>query len=182
VALVATVVVAAFAVGWSQLGVATAQGDLDRTQEATKAASAQRAKYADVPKQLAALDAARAAREQALGQDLPWYRLLTDLSLSAPDGTSLTTYTFALADPTAPVAGQDPLALPGIGQVSISGTTTDLAGVTAWLRASAGVPGVAGAVLQSATRVSDRSGSIGFTSSLIITSDALSHRFDRKAG
>jgi Tfp pilus assembly protein PilN len=44
----------------------------------------EQAKYADVPKTVAAIDAAELARETAMADDVEWARTLTDFSLSLP--------------------------------------------------------------------------------------------------
>jgi len=193
-AVVLTVVVAGAAVAWSQQGVSGAQGGLDQIQVSTQALKAQSARYAMVPRQLAALDTARAAREQALGRDLPWYRLLTDLDQAAPAGTSLTSLSLTITDAPAGVgaATLPPLVTAGIGQVSVVGSTGDFEGVTAWLRAVAEVSGLSEATLLGASSTApagsaaapagDGAGTVSFTATLVITPEALSHRFDRKAG
>ena len=57
---------------------------------------AQQATYAQVPQVLGLIDAAATAREQALGKDILWYGLLSDLSLTTPKGVKLDSLTVSL--------------------------------------------------------------------------------------
>jgi Tfp pilus assembly protein PilN len=178
---VSLVVVAGAALAM-QVGVVNASNALEQTQSESAGLQAQKTKYAEVPKVVAQVDAAKVAREKALGRDIPWYRFLTDLALNTPANTTLTSIDVTLTD-QATATGQvpTPLTEPGLGTVTVAGSTRQFADVSAWLTAAGTVHGLSGSTLSSATR-EDTAGAITFNSELIITADALSHRYDRKAG
>lgn len=189
-ALVVVLVAAigAGAVVWSQSQVTVARQELAGTRARTGELQVQEARYADVPRTLAAVAAAKTARERALGRDVLWYRFLNDVALATPATVSLTTMTVALnaGGGAQPTTGADPLAPAGIGTVTVSGTATTYPAVSAWMESIVGVTGLKGVTLQSATRTasstSEASPPVTFTAQLVVTQDALSHRYDRKAG
>ena len=61
-----------------------AERELADVQAQSRQLQAEQAKYADVPKTVAAIDAAELARETAMADDVEWARTLTDFSLSLP--------------------------------------------------------------------------------------------------
>jgi Tfp pilus assembly protein PilN len=61
-----------------------AERELADVQAQTRRLQTEQAKYADVPKTVAAIDAAELARETAMADDVEWARTLTDFSLSLP--------------------------------------------------------------------------------------------------
>jgi Tfp pilus assembly protein PilN len=200
-AVVVTIVLAAGGVAWAQLQVQSAQDLLDMTASRTVVLRQQEARYSEVPRVTAAVASAKAAREAALAQDLLWYRLMSDIALATPSNVWLNTMNVSLATAgTATGAGTDPLAPAGIGKVVVTGTANDPPDVAAWLEAIVRVRGLDGSTLQNLTRSTTAEGSEGsggsgaagaaggsggqlqFTSQIVIVNDALSHRYDRKAG
>jgi hypothetical protein len=176
----------AAAVVWAQLGVSSAQDDVDAAQARAATLATQRAKYAEVPRIDSLLDTATTARQTAMSSDVLWYGFLSDLSLTTPKGVSLTSLEVTLDDTTAPsTPAADPLAADGIGQVSFSGKANHFVDVASWLNAVGSVHGLNGSTLQTATRgaggSAQGSGPITFTSTVKVTDKALSHRYDRKA-
>lgn len=198
-AVVATLALAAGGTVWAQTQVDGAQEALDATTAQTAVLHRQEARYAEVPKLTTALASAKAAREAALGRDLLWYRMLTDIALSAPSNVWLTTLSVSLENgstgagagaaasggrsPSGAQAG-DPLVPRGIGKVTVTGTATTYPDVAAWLEAVVRVHGLDGSTLQTVTRAnaSGSGGGLQFTSQIVVMESALSHRFDRKAG
>jgi hypothetical protein len=176
------VVGCAAATGWAQGRVSAAQGELDAARGRIGVLQAEKAKYAEVPKVTAAVDAALTTRQQAMAADVLWYRYLNDLALATSSSTWLSSMTATLTG-SVPAPGSDPLSPPGIGTLAISGQTTSLPNVGVWLEALDGITGVKGSTLVAATRegLADAGGAVTFGTTSVLTTDALSHRYDRKA-
>jgi Tfp pilus assembly protein PilN len=204
-AVLTTVLFASGGVFWAQSRVSSAQSHLDGTTARSAALRQEEARYAEVPRLTAAVAAAKAAREQALGQDLLWYRLMSDVALATPSNVWLTTMDASLTAtpagaPTGPTGaagsagtagsagaaagGLDPLLPTGIGKMTVTGTADSYPDVAAWLDAVGRVHGLDGSTLQTVTRENATGGSsqLQFTTSVVIVSTVLSHRYDRKAG
>jgi hypothetical protein len=186
-AAVLTVLVAGVgAVGLAQLGVAGAAGDLAATKARHRALEAQVVQYAEVPRTLAELDSARAIRERALGTDVLWFRFLTDLALNTPANADLTSIDIIMRTRTTSTAPSVPLSPSGYGEVKVNGSAAKFTEVAAWLESVSEVHGLTGSLLQSATRGEAGPGTtqnpITYTGTAVVTADALSHRYDRKAG
>jgi Tfp pilus assembly protein PilN len=179
-AVAATLALCVAAVAWAQAGVSSAQDDLDAAQARGTVLRAQQAPYAQVPKVLGLIDEAAAAREQAMASDVLWYGLLSDLSLTTPKGVKLDSLTVSL-DTTAAPPGSDPLVPAGIGQVDFTGKATHYPDVAAWLESIAGLHGLDGSSLQSATTTAAQANVVDFISTIKVTRTALTHRYDRKA-
>jgi Tfp pilus assembly protein PilN len=174
---------------WAQAGVASAQEGLDAAHAQGALLQAEQAKYAQVPRILGLIDDAGAARERAMAEDVLWYGFLSDLSLTTPKGVSLQSLEMTMDDTGATGAAADPLTPAGLGHVTFSGKAEHFPDVATWLEAVGSVHGLDGSTLQTATRgtTGDTSGgtpgggAITFTSSIQVTSKALTHRYDRKA-
>jgi Tfp pilus assembly protein PilN len=128
-----TVLATAAATTWAQLQVGAARDDLAQAQADSDRLRGQQAQFADVPKVLAKLDAARAARSAALGRDVRWYRYLDDLAVATPGSVQLSALTMTLGD--GPQAAANPLEASGLGTVSFAGETTSFPDVAQWLSA-----------------------------------------------
>ena len=166
---------------WAQTTVTAAQGDLDEARSRTTALQAEKAKYAEVPQVTAAVDAALNVREQAMAADVLWYRYLNDVALASSNDVYLSTMAATVAGSVA-AGATDPLSPAGIGTIQISGTAGSLPSVAAWMEALDGISGVKGSILVSATRSGDGgAGDVAFSTTSVLTTDALSHRYDRKA-
>ena len=115
--------------------------------------------------------------------------MLSDLALTTPKGVKLDTLAVSLDAATgaaatavaAVPANTDPLTPGGIGSVSFSGEAAHFPDVAAWLESVATLHGLDGSTLQSATRAAGSGGLVSFSSTIKVTSKALTHRFDRKA-
>jgi Tfp pilus assembly protein PilN len=176
------------AVVWAQAGVASAQDDLDAAQARAAAVKAQQGKYAEVPRITELIDTVTTARQTAMGQDVLWYGFLSELSMTTPKGVSLVSLEVNLDDASQPPGPpNDPLTPSGIGQVTFSGKATHFPDVAGWLDAVGGIDGLDGSALQTANRgdaqasTTTAGGTITFTSTVQVTSRALTHRYDRKA-
>jgi Tfp pilus assembly protein PilN len=166
---------------WAQAGASAAQDDLDSVQAKGAAMRAEQARYAGVPKLLNLIQSAGAARERAMSQDVLWYGFLSDLSVVTPKGITLNGLQASMDKPA---TSDDPLATAGLGTVTFTGTAQHVPDVAAWLDAVAHIQGLDGSTLQSVTRQDASGGGAGtlnFTSTVSVTSKALTHRYDRKA-
>lgn len=155
----------------------------ERAQQATLAAEA--AEYAEVPRVLQQVENAKDARATAMSSDVSWYRYLDDLALAYPKDVWLRELTMAVAATEATVAAApsaDPLATPGIGTIAIAGTSMQHSDVATWLDVLAGTEGFADATFSTTQRNTiDNTVVVDYTSSVVVTADALSHRYDREA-
>lgn len=188
VALVA-VAVGGFYVLESQ-NASQAGQELSQVQARTTALDHQKAQYADVPRTLAQIDAAETARQTAMTDDVAWYRYLNDLSYITPAHTWLTTMSVNVTG-SAPATsgsatgstGTPALSTPGIATIAFQGTAGQHNDVAAWLDAIAKEKGWKDAYFTNSTLgVISNSKVVSFTSSVTVTADALSHRYDRKDG
>jgi Tfp pilus assembly protein PilN len=185
--LAGTVLVAGAVTAWAAHDVSAARDDLQTVTARTAALHAQEQRYAEVPKVLAQVDAATAARQVALGEDVLWYRFLDDLAVATPRNVWLGSVT--VSQSTGVVATtSDPLTPPARGTVTFSGSALHFPDVASWLTQVGAVHGLDASRLQTAARGADvsgaaagKAGTVTFTSTIVITSDALSHRYDRKA-
>ena len=166
---------------WAHAGASAAQDDLDAVQAKGAAMRTEQARYAGVPKLLNLIQAAGAARERAMSQDVLWYGLLSDLSVTTPKGVTLNSLQASMDKAT---TTNDPLVPSGLGTVTFTGTAEHVPEVAAWLDAVAHMHGLDGSTLQSVTREDAGDGTAGtlnFTTTVKVTSKALTHRYDRKA-
>ena len=180
-AVAAVVLLCVGAALWAQAGASAAQDDLDAAQARGAAMRAEQARYAGVPKLLNVIQAAGAARERAMGQDVLWYGFLSDLSVITPKGITLNGLQASMDKAT---TTNDPLVPAGLGTVTFTGTAEHLPDVAAWLDALAHVHGLDGSTLQNVNRENasgDGTGTLSFTTTVNVTSQALTHRYDRKA-
>jgi Tfp pilus assembly protein PilN len=184
--VVVVVALCAGATLWARSGVTSAQNALQITRNQTRDLQQQQTRYAEVPKVNAELELARAARERALGADVLWYRFLTDLAVNTPEGTVLSSVTVTMTGATTAVTtGADPLSAAGLGTVKVSGQARRFTDVAAWLDAAGKVNGLTSTQLQSAARSGgDSAGAeskVTYAGSAVVTTTALSHRYDRRA-
>lgn len=163
-----------------ELAVAQAETSRLKTEEA---------KYAEVPRIIAEVDAAKDARGQALATNVAWYRYLNDLALTYPDEVWLENFTATVAAAggttgaaPVPVAGSNPLATPGIGTVTFTGKALEHSDVASWLDVLAGTEGFADAYFTNSTREQiDGTDVVNFTSQVVVTGDALWDRYESEA-
>jgi Tfp pilus assembly protein PilN len=151
--------------------------------------AAEEATYAEVPRVMAQVDAAETARDQALATNVAWYRFLNDLARTYPEEVWLENLTATVAAPggttgavPAPVAGSNPLATPGIGTVTFTGTALAHSDVASWLDVLARTEGFADASFTNSARTQiDGQDVVSFTSQVVVTADALWDRYENEA-
>jgi Tfp pilus assembly protein PilN len=160
----------------------TAKDNLSAAQAQGNTFEAQKAQYADVPRTLAAIDAAETARQTAMAKDVQWYRYLNDLSYVTPKSAFFITVDVALTPDNGGVV-QNPAAAVGVGTVTVTGAAKAHNDVASWLNAAAREAGWNDTYFTNSEKT-DINGStfVKFTSTANVTDDALSHRYDRKAG
>lgn len=178
---------------WAQAGVSAAQQQVDAAQQRGTVLRAQQAKYADVPRVLGLIDDATTARQKAMERDVLWYGFLSDLALTTPKGITLQTLQVSFDAPggAAATASTDPLTPTGIGHVEFTGQAARFPDVASWLEAVGTVHGLDGSTLKTATSggtsvggtpTGGTGGGVSFSSTVQVTTKALTHRYDRKAG
>jgi len=162
--------------------VDSAQTEVDTAQAQTVTLQADVAKYAEVPAVYASLDALKAQRAQAMSQEIRYSFVLKDLSLSMPSGVWLTNVTVTQqVDPTTVVKGA--WGTPALGTVVLSGETGTLPQVAAWLEALGRQKAYTDPYLTTATQTTGNlPPGYTFTSSVALTSKALTNRYANKAG
>lgn len=187
-ALIVVTAACAGAVLWAQAGATSAREEVDAAHARATTLQAEAGKYAQVPGIIGLIDTTTTARQAAMGQDVLWYGFLSELAMTTPKGVSLVSLEVSLDDTAAPSSTQnDPLTPSGIGHVNFSGKANHFPDVAGWLDAVGSVHGLDGSTLQTATRGDSGSGAttgdqpITFTSTVQVTSKALTHRYDRKA-
>ena len=175
--VVAALVLAGAGTYWAQRGVAEAGDQLVAAQAKVSIAQSEKSRYAAVPKVIAEVDAARASRTLAMGNDVLWYRYLNDIDGARPTGIKLSGITLTLNAATA--VATDPLSQPGIGVLAMEGTADKYGQVANWLEALNKITGVASSTLANAAQGEN---GVTFGSGAVVTSDALSGRYQKKAG
>jgi hypothetical protein len=176
--VVIAVLAAAGGTVWAQRGVADADEQLVAAQAQVAAAQAEQARYATVPKVIAEVDAGLAARALAMSNDVLWSRYLNELDGARPAGVKLSGMSISLTGPVA-TAGADPLTPAGIGTITLDGTAAKYGQVASWLEALNKITGLGSSSLASAAQADGR---VAFGSGATITADALSDRYQKKAG
>jgi Tfp pilus assembly protein PilN len=159
-----------------------AKESLSAAQAKGSTLDAQKGQYADVPRTLAAIDAAETARETAMGKDVQWYRYLNDLSYVTPKSAYFLTVDVALTPDTG-VPVQNAATSVGVGTVTVTGAAKAHNDVASWLNAAAREAGWNDTYFTNSEKT-DINGAtfVKFTSTANVTDAALSHRYDRKAG
>ncbi|GMA85124.1 hypothetical protein GCM10025868_03740 [Angustibacter aerolatus] len=172
---------------------AHAADDLAVEQTHTQQLLNDQQKYADVPRTIAAIESAEISRETAMSQDVEWYRQATNFALSVPSDVWFRNVSFALTSATAaPAATAATTGVPTtttagsaapIATISVEGSALEHVDVAAWLDTLARQPGVVDPTFsQSTQRLVGKKTVVDFTSSATVTSEDLSHRYDRKQG
>ena len=129
------------------------------------------------------VDGARQARERAMANDVLWYRFMDELAVTTPNQVWLRSLQVGIdGDVAAPAT--DALTPPGIGEMTVSGTAARFTDVAQWLTSVVGVNGMAISRLQTATNDTSKNADerIAFSAIVSVNREALSHRYDRKAG
>lgn len=163
-----------------------AQDDLSSAQARGARLQAEQAKYADVPRTLAAIDQAETTRQSAMANDIEWFRTLTNVSITLPSKVWLTSLTLQVNGATggtaAAPAGATPLS-GSVGSVTAVGTAMDHPDVATWLDVLGHQPGMSDAYFSSSKKKEMGAKTVvDFSSTANVTDEALSHRYDRKQG
>lgn len=168
-----------------------AQGRVDAATSVQTGLQAEVASYRDVQARHAQAAAAREMLVRAMGPEVRFSGLLDDLALSVPDGVWLTSAAFtqtpaggaaagsAVAGGAAAAAGSTSTAT-GIGTITMSGYALAYEGVARWLDAAAAQRAYAAPYLQTSQeeKVNDKQ-VINWSTTIVLTSDALSGRYSR---
>jgi Tfp pilus assembly protein PilN len=178
-AVLGSVLIAGGGTFWAQQGINDANDQLLRSQSGVSALQTEEARYAAVPQVIAQVDAATADRTLAMSRDVLWYRYLDDLDGARPTGLQLSAITVTMNAAGASLASADPLTPTGIGLITVTGTTDQYSKISSWLEALNKITGFSKSSLTSAITTS---GSIMFNSGAVVDSDALSSRYEKKAG
>ncbi len=158
---------------------AAAADELAAEQARTLVLQTEAAKYAQVPGILASVDRAEAALSTAMATDIEWYRYLSQIGQSAPDGVWFQSITATALAPGV-VAGGDPLApVDAVADLQATGRALSYPGVATWLDSMDGISTLDHVLFDGATLDEDAGASpwVDFTSSAKVGPDAYSDRY-----
>lgn len=173
-------------VGLVALGFLAASSSVNSANEELAVATAEQsrlqaesAKYADVTAVYAQAAAAQAMLTEAMGKEVRYSQLLSDLSLSVPENVWLTSLVFTQAE-VPPAVGSTQ---PGIGTVTVSGVGFSHEDVAVWLESLAGQSSYVNPYFSSSTEsLIGPKTVVDFTSTATLTPDALSGTYTAPAG
>ena len=176
--LAAIGVVALLYVGASS-SLSEANTELETATATGTQLQAESAKYADVTAVYASAAAAEAMLTQAMGEEVRYSQFLNDLSLSVPENVWVKNVAFAQAA-VPPALGSTE---PGIGTVNFTGVGFKHDDVADWLESLAKQKGYANPYFSSSTEalIGTRT-TVNVSSTVTLTSDALSKRYTAPAG
>jgi Tfp pilus assembly protein PilN len=164
-----------------------ADAQVQRDQEALDAAqtrqvqvSAQVSRLAEVNAVYAAVTARKELLGAAMGGEVRWSNYLNDLALRVPDDVWLTNLT--IAPGTAGTAGATGTTA-GVAKITFTGAARTHNDVAVWLESLARQRGYVDAYFTSSAEAEiDGTKIVNFTSSVTVTSEALSNRYVQKPG
>lgn len=158
----------------------SAQSRLDAANAESTQLQAEQAKYASVTAVYEQAAAAQAMLTEAMGQEVRYSRLLSDLSLTVPPNVWLTQLTYSQTAPAQPAVG---VAQPALGSMTVTGKALAHDDVAVWLESLAGQKTLQNPYFSSSTEVLIGSRkAVEFTSKADLTNDALSGRYTKPAG
>lgn len=174
-----TIALVAFGFVLAAGAVSSAQGELTTASGETTRLQAESAKYADVTTVYARAAAAQSLLTQAMGDEVRYSRLLSDLSLTVPQNVWLTQLTLGQA-PVQPAVGSSAA---GVGTLTVTGKGFSHDDVAVWLESLAGQKTLANPYFSSSseTLIGTRK-AVEFTSTATLTTGALSGRYTKPAG
>lgn len=176
----------------AMLDANSAQEELDAVISRGSILAAQQAKYAEVPRVFNAAESAQRQLSTAMGSEVRWSEVLSDISTYLPPGVGLTSINASLVQGAAqlpvaagatPVPGAPGTAVNGaapIGTISYEGDAKVLGSVATWLDRVAAQRGtLANAYVTKSSRGSAATSPdvVAFTTSADLTTGALSRRF-----
>ena len=137
------------------------------------------AKYADVQAVYARAAAAQAMLTSAMGEEVRYSQYMNDLSLTVPENVWVKNVTFAQAPAPAGLGST----VPGIGTVTFTGVGFKHDDVAVWLDSLAKQKGYVNPYFTTSTRalLGNRK-IVNFTSTVTMTSEALSGRYTKPLG
>ncbi len=185
-ATVALLAVAAGVAVVSFIGVSNAQDELAIAQARTTELKVEEAKYAAVPATLSEIDTLKNAQAQAMATDIAWYQQLDLVNQEFPDNMKFKSLSVTLnADALSGGAAANPLATPNtIGTLTVEGYGPDYINTAKWIEALATHDGFVDPFYSTADLAFDdkvKANLVNVSSSVNLTTDLLTHRFDRKA-
>jgi Tfp pilus assembly protein PilN len=183
VGVLAAVLVGVAGTVWAQRGISDANDQLASAQSRISVLQAEQARYAEAPRVIKQVQAAQDSLTLAMGNDVLWYRYLTEVQDAQPSGVVLTSIAISLAGREAEVGSSNPLTPNGIGTVALSATADQYRDAAALLPALNRITGFSVTSLGTASGAIGAPGTAGvtFTSNVVIDSDALSRRYAKEA-
>jgi len=170
--LVALVVMAA------SRSVTTAEEELAASQVETTRLNKQRATFANVGAIYAAADAAQAQLGTAMGDELRFSQLLTDLSLSIPSSVWVGNVSLSASAPGTSLSGK-----PTVGSFTVSGIGFSHDDVALWLESVANLKTYSDPYFSSSNEaLLGKRKIVNFSSTASITPSALSGRYSNQVG
>src|SRR4051794_32349863 len=182
--MVVVALIAWFGLSWWQTQLAN--GDLDDAQHETTALQNQQTAFGPLVGAQNQTNSIRQQLHNLMTADLPWTRMLTTIRSQAPNGVRLTGINASVSagiPGAANVGGISSLGTgavlnasgrQAVGQVVISGTAGTKSAVAAYVDK---LGTVAGLTAPLPTAVTTTGGSVSFTITVLITSDALGGRY-----
>jgi Tfp pilus assembly protein PilN len=159
--------------------VSSAQSDVDAATANNTRLQAETAKYRDVTAVYDRAAAAQAMLTQAMGEEVRYSRLLTDLSLSVPENVWIKNLTFAQAAVPAAVGSS----VSGIGTMTVTGIGFKHDDVAVWLESLAGQKAYTNPYFTSSTEaLLGKRKTVNFNSTATLTTAAYSGRYTKPAG
>ncbi|GAB2458673.1 hypothetical protein [Xylanimonas ulmi] len=132
---------------------AQARSRVDLATSETARLNAELASYAQALDVRAAIDRATDARTLAMGAEIRWVDLITQIEAVCPPGTQVVAFAAQALAPAggSTVGARDPLATPGVASITFTITTPTLPETAAWLDALNSIPGLMDATFTNAT-------------------------------
>lgn len=169
----------------AQMSANEAGDQLVAEQGRTATLSNEQTQYAEVPQVIGQVDSAKTAQATAMATDVLWFDYLDHIAASYPADVWLRDMTVTVAAPTAlpadTAAALVPLS-PTIGTITVNGTGRTHEGTASWLDVMAATPGLADPLYSASSRTElEDQVVVDFTSTVNVTPDALSDRYEIKA-
>lgn len=149
----------------------------------TRVLQAEKSSFAEVEDVYGRAAAAQERLTAAMGEEVRFSRFLDGLSTSVPEDVWLTNITFTQDAAVAASRAPSSVGAPAIGTVTFTGVGFHHDDTAAWLEALDEQEGFADAhVSESTAGLRGDRRTVSFTSSVTLTADALSHRYDGAEG
>lgn len=172
---------------WAASGVTAAQEDLDQATAESVRLNGEKAKYDEVPRVVAQVRAAQAARQTAMANDILWYQVLNDLAMATPQTVWLSSATFTVgADSAGATTSADLLSPSAVGSVTLSGEVSGLPPLAGWIDSLDALTPFDGTAVTKAEAKAEAKADpamrnqLTFSATSVLVPAALSHRYDVK--